>query len=361
MKKIAVIGLKGLPAFGGASTVGQNIIKQLKSKYWFTVYSIDSHTNINGKDIDIEQHVFRSMNNKKLSTLLYYFKSLFHCLFCANYDLIHLHHAESGFITPFLRLKYKVIVTFHGGYNAFHDPKFSTFTNSFFRFSEKLNLISANRIVTVSKIDYQLYLNKKYKNVSFIPNGINIPKLNNSHKSSGYLCFAASRIYEIKGLHLALMAIRKIDIPKKIVIIGNIDLVSDYKKSIHELAAGMNVEFTGLIKEKRTLFECISKAEIFIFPSLKEAMSMILLEVIALKVPIIASDIPENKILFSDDELLFFKSDDSDDLASKLIYALQHKEEMIERSHKAFERINKQYKWEKIGYQYESLYQELLH
>ena len=28
--KIAVIGLKGLPAFGGAATVGENIIEQLK-------------------------------------------------------------------------------------------------------------------------------------------------------------------------------------------------------------------------------------------------------------------------------------------------------------------------------------------
>ena len=27
--KIAVIGLKGLPAFGGAATVGENIIREL--------------------------------------------------------------------------------------------------------------------------------------------------------------------------------------------------------------------------------------------------------------------------------------------------------------------------------------------
>ena len=37
--KIAVIGLKGLPAFGGAATVGENIINQLKDNYQFFVYS----------------------------------------------------------------------------------------------------------------------------------------------------------------------------------------------------------------------------------------------------------------------------------------------------------------------------------
>lgn len=360
MKKIAIIGLKGLPAFGGASSVGQNIIEQLKSKYLFTVYSIDSHTNLDVKYIDIEQHIFKSMNNKKISTLFYYYKALFHCLFCAKYDLIHLHHAESGFITPFLRLKYKVIVTFHGGYYDFNDPKFSSFANNLFRLSEKLNLISANRVVTVSKIDNQLYLNKNFKNVCFIPNGINIPQLNNNHKSSEYLCFAASRIYEIKGLHLALIALKKIDIQKKLVIIGDIDIVPEYKKRILDLAAGMDVEFSGLIKDKEVLFEWLSKAELFIFPSLKEAMSMMLLEVVALKVPVIASDIPENKIIFSDDELLFFKSNDSSDLAIKLIYAMQNRDEMMKRVQKTFESFNELYGWEKIADQYDALYQELL-
>jgi glycosyltransferase involved in cell wall biosynthesis len=361
MKKIAVIGLKGLPAFGGAAEVGQNLIEHLKSKYHFTVYSIDSHVKPDGKYDGVEQHVFKSTNNKKLSTLFYYLKALFHCLFCAKYDLIHLHHAESGFITPFLRLRYKVLVTFHGGYFDFSDPKFTRLENSFFRISEKLNLICANRIITVSKTDAQIYLEKNFKNVYFIPNGVTIPQLNINHKSLDYFCFAASRIYEIKGLHLLLSALKKIDIPKKLVIIGDIDLVPEYKKRILELAVGMNIEFTGLIKDKETLFKLIFNAELFIFPSLKEAMSMILLEVAALKVPVIASDIPENKIIFSEDELLFFKSNDSSDLASKLIYSLQHKEEMIEHTQKAFERINEQYKWEKIAIHYEALYQELLH
>ena len=43
-KKIAVIGLKGLPAFGGTANGGENIIEQLSDKYYFTVYSILSHS-----------------------------------------------------------------------------------------------------------------------------------------------------------------------------------------------------------------------------------------------------------------------------------------------------------------------------
>ena len=44
MKKIAVIGLKGLPAFGGAAAVGESLINKLKNEYNFTVLSTASHT-----------------------------------------------------------------------------------------------------------------------------------------------------------------------------------------------------------------------------------------------------------------------------------------------------------------------------
>lgn len=73
--KIAVIGLKGLPAFGGAAAVGENIIDQLKDRFDFTVYSVASHTNnktgpING----IQQIVFRNHGKGSVNTLIYYLK-----------------------------------------------------------------------------------------------------------------------------------------------------------------------------------------------------------------------------------------------------------------------------------------------
>jgi len=43
-KSIGVIGLKGLPAFGSAATVGENIIAHKIDEYDFTVYSSFSHT-----------------------------------------------------------------------------------------------------------------------------------------------------------------------------------------------------------------------------------------------------------------------------------------------------------------------------
>jgi glycosyltransferase involved in cell wall biosynthesis len=360
--KIAVIGLKGLPAFGGAASVGESLLNHLKNDFDFTVLSIASHTTrktgvVNG----IKQLVFKSHGNGGVNTFLYYIKCMVYCLFVKRFDIIHLHHAESGFITPFLRLRYKVVVTFHGIYNK-QDPKFSALHNRFFRWSEKKNLIWANTVISVSKPDVD-YLNRIQKNkVLYIPNGIdiiNVPQMDNK-KEENYLLFAAGRIYEIKGLDILLKALHKISYSGKLIVAGDLNQVSGYKEQIKKSAEGLNIEFKGLIKDKDKLMALVKGAKFFIFPSLFEAMSMMLLEVVSQRTPIIASDIPANKAVFSEDEMLFFENQNAIDLSEKLNYALSHHEAMQQKAEEAFEKMKIQYTWQKVAEKYKVIYKELI-
>jgi glycosyltransferase involved in cell wall biosynthesis len=361
--RIAVIGLKGIPAFGGAATVGENLITELKPHYEFTVLSVSSHTDFSNTELDgVRQIVFPNYGNGAFNTLLYYINCLSHVMF-NNYDLIHLHHAESGFITPFLRLRYKVIVTFHGIYN-YTDPKFSLVHNWFFRFSERLNILFASQVVSVSKPDKQYIKNKYGRDIDYIPNGISLNRelLNilDGKDEKDYWLFAAGRIYEIKGLHLLLKAVRSMGANVKIKVAGDIDQVEDYKDEILNLSYGLNVNFIGLIKQKHELMKLVCDAGLFVFPSLTEAMSMMLLEVVSMKTPVIASDIPSNRAIFSDDEMLFFRSNDVDDLAEKLKYAMTNKEKMKENAERAYEKLAAQYTWEGIASKYNKHYKRLL-
>jgi glycosyltransferase involved in cell wall biosynthesis len=358
--EIAVIGLKGLPAFGGAAAVGENIIDQLKNRYDFTVLSISSHTSLKTGNLNgIKQIVFKKITNGGFNTFVYYLRCLFHCLL-HRYDLIHLHHAESGFITPLLRLKYKVVVTCHGVYRS-NDPKFSGYHNRFFRFSEKLNVRYANEVISVSKPDMD-YISVTYgREIKYIPNGIHVNPGNELLKEArGYILFAAGRIYEIKGLHLLLKAVKELNQNIKVLIAGDLDQVSGYKREILKLSEGLETEFLGLIKNKTELFKLIREAKFFIFPSLTEAMSMMLLEVVSLGTPVIASDIPSNKAVFSDDELLFFKNGDPEDLAEKINYAIHHGDIMELSALKALKRVQDYYTWSVVGKQYEDIYDNLL-
>lgn len=365
-KKIAVIGLKGLPAFGGAAKVGESLIEELTNDFEFTVLSVQSHTTqkVNSQNEAYNQIFFKKFGKGGINTFVYTIKCMFHCLF-NKYDLIHVHHASSGFITPFLRIKNKVIVTFHGVHKS-KDPKFSYLHFQFFKFSEWLNLKFANEIVSVSKTDCD-YILKKYKqHILYIPNGIKLKNNNdeisnnkNKLNSSKYILFSAARIYQIKGLHLVLKAFHKLNLNRELKVVGDLNHVPKYHTEIIKLANGLNISFIDLIKNRNDLFEVISNAELFIFPSTTEAMSMMLLEVASLGTPIIASDIDANTSIFSNKEVLFFKSEDEDDLAKKIQFAIDNKILMKDRSINAYNKLIKDYNWTSISEKYKTIF--LLH
>ncbi len=356
--KIAVIGLKGLPAFGGASTVGEFLIENLKNDFDFTVYAISAYTeqkNYKG----IKQIIFKNKKKSGLTTFIYYIKSLIHCLIIDKYDLIHLHHTVSGFITPFLKLKYKVILTSHGIYLNKTDPKFNRLINIFFKFCEWLNVKFSDIIISVSKSDKDLLENYYKKKCYYIPNGVY--KFNIIEKEKMYdFLFIAARIYEIKGLHFLLNAIKKYNIPGNLLVIGDINQDNNYKEKIRFLSKDLNILFLPLIKDKKNLYDFILSSKIFIFPSLFEAMSMTLLEVIAHKIPVLSSDIESVKNIFDDTELTFFKSGDIDDLALKLKYCLENPDVIKEKSERAYQKVISNYTWDKISEKYKELYNILI-
>ena len=359
-KKIAVIGLKGLPAFGGAAAVGENIINQLQDKYEFTVYSVSSHTDQQtGLPNGYRQIVFKSINNKKLNTLYYYIKSALHAFFRGHYDLIHLHHSAAVFTLLLLRLKYRVIVTTHGVHNLGKLPKWSRF-NIFFKFQTKYFLKLANKISCVSKVEKDWLLENIGIEASFIPNGISVktPSIGTDEKYS--IFFGAGRIIESKGCDILLNALNNLKFTQHIAIAGDLNQSNKYKNYITKLSSTLNVNFLGLIRNKEILLNHIKSAKLFVYPSEKEAMSMMLLEAASVQTPIICSDIRENRDIFSDNEVLFFSLEKEFDLDNKIVWAFDNYNIMRDNAKNAFEKIKINNNWNLIKDEYNSLYISLL-
>ncbi len=356
-KRIAVIGLKGLPAFGGAATVGENIIKELHRDFRFTVFSVQSHADKKYKMGSVKQLILPSFFIKKLNVLIYYLISCFMVLFSNQYDVVHLHHTDAAFIVPILRLRYKVIVTSHA--RPQDCDKWSGLIRLFFDINEWLAVRFASEMTAVSK-SLKVYYEERYKvKVRFIPNGIDVDIASGivaSNEEEPYMLFAAGRILPLKGLHLLLKALIRIGYTGQLKIVGNIDQVPEYKKEILQLSEGLNTQFIGLIKEKKELLRIVKNASLFVFPSLTEAMSIMLLEVVLMKTHLIASDIPANTNVFEPDEVLFFKTENVDDLVEKLNYRFENKQEMEKRAVKAHNKLLNSYQWKDIAQQYSELY-----
>ena len=362
-KKVAVIGLKGIPAIGGASRSFESILNFIKDEYDITIYSVESHTSQRGFINGYRQIVFKKNKIKVINTFIYLLKSTFHCLFLDSYDLIHVHHSPSGYIIPLLKIKYKVISTIHGIYSPKKfDPRFGNWGNLFFRLFQTLNFAFSDCIVSVCKHDLNYINEHSKKKVVYIPNGIYLNQEYSEKKIefNNYLLFATGRIYQSKGCHLLIEALHKIRYKEKVLIIGDLNEVMTYKKNILQAAKGLNVEFIDLIKDKSLLMAFIKKANIFVLPSLREAMSNMLLEAASMKCPIICSDIPGNTDIFDESEVTFFKSEDTEHLAERIKWATINKEIIFEKAQRAFKKLEKEYKWEDIAFRYDELYKELI-
>lgn len=359
-KKIAVIGLKGLPAFGGAATVGQSLIEHLTQEYEFTVYSISSHADRDFNPPDYHQYIFSKFPIRKLNVFYYYLMAGIHAVFFRKYDLIHLHHIDGAFILPLLRRRYPVIVTSHA--RPQESEKWGRLAKTLFKRNEKTVVRRASILTVVSLKLCEYYENKYGLKAHYISNGVSIqntgPVTNGGHKKN--LVFAAGRIIPLKGCHTMLKALAKINYHGPVKIIGNIDQMPSYKKELLELSKDLDVDFTGLIREKTNLLEMIRDARFFIFPSYNENMSIMLLEAASTGTPIICSDIPENKVIFNEKEVLFFKSEDHDDLGDKIAWAILNIHSMNERAGKAYEKVFNVYTYEKISLEYQRKYNSLL-
>lgn len=359
-QKIAVIGLKGLPAFGGAATVGENIIERLKYRYDFTVYAVSSHTTYHGADRGYKQIVFKSFPIKKLNIFIYYLRSALHALFKGNFQLIHLHHVDGAFITPLLRLRYRVLATSHAKPQM--NEKWPFLVKLFFSINEKLMLKMANEITAVSSILANEYIKRTRRNIHYIPNGINLSQQisNETIVYSDYLLFAAGRIIPLKGLHILLQALKKLHIQIKLIVIGDIDQIPNYKRQIKSLCVGLDVVFIDIIKEKSKLLNFVKNAKLFVFPSNSENMSIMLLEAAYVKTPVICSDIDANRSIFNNDEVTFFKTNDSSDLGEKLTWAWNNTEELIKKSLHAYQKLINHFNWSRIVIRYDELYSRLI-
>lgn len=364
-KHIAVMGIKGLPAKGGGERVAEAIIKEaLAVNYRVTIYAKKSYFENNNISDKLDIVLIPDFKGKHLSAFSFGILSCIHALIFKKYDFIHLHYADFGFIVPLLRLRYKVLSTSHGA--EYNRDKWGKLAKLCFKLFEFPFVKYSNICTSVSAPLAEYYKNKYGKNVIYIANGVTPPEIDKllpealdkyNLSINNYILFCAGRIIPSKGCDILLQANRLLKLKIPLIIIGDMDddlLYKDYLMSIAE----SNVNFIPFISSKSELFRIIAHCRFFVFPSTYEAMSMMLLEVAALKVGIICSDIVENYETIGENAI-YFKSGHAHSLSDKIKYAIENPNELEEMGKKAYHRVREHRDWRKITKSYLKLYDEL--
>jgi glycosyltransferase involved in cell wall biosynthesis len=227
----------------------------------------------------------------------------------AGYALVHTHTSKAGFVG---RLAAKmagvpvVVHTVHGF--AFHEWS-SPLTVRAFAALEKLAAYAADSVVTVSEFhrDWaeRLGIGSPNKLIA-IPNGISLERVRPSRSRvqvrtelgfdlDEYVILSTGRIAPQKGLEYLIQAIpsvySRLGRTLKVVLAGEGSALSAIEDQAKLLGIEPQVRFLGFRSDIGNLLEA---ADLVVLPSLREGLSIALLEAMAARKPIVTTSIGSN-------------------------------------------------------------------
>lgn len=365
--RLIFFGIKYYPSRGGTSRVAENLIKQLNKNFDISIYCYKNKF-ANNYIENVKAIEFPEFPLKGLGVFMYYFITAIHLLLFANKTaVIHAHKTDCAIFLPLLKLKFKkILATSHEA--PYHRDKWSKVGKLYFRIMEKAFIHSGVKLTSISKPLANYYESRYNKKILFIPNGINTDIEINKNDAltilekydikEPFLMFAARRIMSTKGLHTFLEALHFLGSNSPIVIAGDESHAPQYTRALKRKYSHLNLYFAGYV-ELPALMSLVKQSELFIFSSEIEGMSIMLLEVVSLGTPVICSDIPENKQIFNNEHVLFFRNKDANDLSEKIKFARNNKDQMHKLLIKAQNKIKSELTWNKISELYKDIYLQL--
>jgi glycosyltransferase involved in cell wall biosynthesis len=363
--KIAILGIKTLPAFAGADRVVESLLENLPHENKYDIYLLKNEAEQLSCTDRMHYIYVPAIGGKHLRPFIFFLLCTFHFLFKGNADIVHVHNSDFGLFVPILKLKRKakIVGTFHG--NPYERGKWNALAKLYFKFSELLFFHFCDALTSVSKRE-----SKRKKGVKYIPNGVDFfsegtlsgrfdfSKFN--LELNNYFLFACGRLDSTKGLHHLLDAYLNGGFAEKLLVIGDFSHDLKYVKQIRETASKSDrIIIHDRLLSKGDLIEVLKHCRVFVFPSEVEAMSMMLLEAISCKKVVICSDIEQNVEVVGRDYKYLFSIVKKNDLLQKMRMALQDEkqEEMMER---LFERCAAKYKWSSIAEEYTQVFEGVM-
>jgi glycosyltransferase involved in cell wall biosynthesis len=291
---------------------------------------------------------------KGLKNLSFMISSFIKSKFTKKFDIVHAHNIPAAFAMK--NIKGKKILTQHGIYSQQIDLLHGKTTGNLTSNLERNALKWADAITVISKEAHEYYTKLGFKTIQ-IPNAINLKNLpqDEDRRFEKQIIFVG-RLSKEKGTETIIEVSKKLPNDINLLIVGSGPESEKIKKLSETLN---NIHYLGYQTHENSI-KLIRGSDILIQPSLHEGISTTILEAMACKTPIIASNVGGNKELILDNQNGFLINPESaDEIIKKITMILENKLLAKKFGEKSFELI-KNYEWSKIGQKYLELYQSLL-
>jgi glycosyltransferase involved in cell wall biosynthesis len=216
-----------------------------------------------------------------------------------DYDVIHLHNTWNNFqnlITIFRANSTPVILQPHGTVPDDGDLIIRVVNKLF---HHKM-MRKVKRVISVSQLETNRYLNLGFNNITEMPNGIDVsefsalPPRGTFRRLRGIpddkkIVLYVGRLDPLKGIDLLLEALKLLPDDFILVIVGKLNI---YQRKLVIDACRLGIKdrviFTGSLYGRDKLAACVD-ADVFVLPSSYEVFGIVLLEALACGLPVIPS------------------------------------------------------------------------
>ncbi len=261
-----------------------------------------------------------------------------------NIGYLHAHLFKSDLLAvmvkKFFNRKLFLISTKHGyqeKYLSKYPANNGKIDHDIYYFLSRYICRNTDQQVTISKAMSDLYYDLKLtrERMHYIYHGVSISPLGSKYDNEQpvneeYHLVVVGRIEFIKGhqyLFKAMPAVMEKFPGIKLRIIGNGTQKESLLEQASVLGIDKNIEFLGFQEDPGPV---MSSSDIIVLPSLFEPFGLVYLEALALRVPIVAFDVPAcNEIVSNNETGLLVPVYDSAALAQKIIYLLENPAEKI--------------------------------
>lgn len=217
-------------------------------------------------------------------------------------------------------------------------------------------------IVTSELFGEKIAGTNRHAQITVIPNGVDVDALRSSEKTEQYILFLGRIEVNQKGLDLLLdaydLARKSRDIPLVIAGSGTENEMQKLNQLIKKMNFGESVKLVGRINGDVAKKQLFQKALCCIIPSRFETFSLVALEAMASGTPLVTFDL-EGFRWVSDESIVKVIAFDTDSLAQKMI-ELGNDAAMCEKLSHSGSALVKQYDWDGISMQYESVISDVL-
>jgi glycosyltransferase involved in cell wall biosynthesis len=364
---IAILGIKQIPATAGADRVVEKLLENFATSHHYWVYvRADGASDTLGKE-NIHLIPIRAPKGKHIGSFFFFLFSSLHFVLRGHFDLAHVHNSDFGIFTLLLRLKpgVPVLGTFHG--DPYVRQKWGKFARLYLRMSERFFVQFADRLTSVSKFKSTGHGFVNKTPIDYIPNGID-PHTGSDYSDlpaiiaelDDYYFFACGRLDSTKGLHHLLKAYTRFDTSLKLLVVGDFSHDPGYSQEVDRLIAadGRIIAYRDLLPRSQ-LLKALSDCRLFFFPSEYEAMSMILLEAVSCRTPVICTDILPNLEVVGESYAYAYPAGDIDALVEMMQQSIRESE-WVSITSELYERCSREFNWSNIAASYQGLYAEMV-